>query len=382
MKTKIAYLTMALVVALSMAVGGLLVAPPPAQAATAVTNVWVQFTTSTYNKTDTATDFTIHFTPTTAMSRGVDTVTVWFPDGSTAMGPDNFDLSSANTTREYYEVDRDGEASTYSAVECLSSPTLSTSGYRINIPLPVDLDAGTPCSVRIEDDAGVKCADSDSHDPYYVKVYTSKDTTPVLSDAFNIDETGPSDGTVALTLSPATAGTTGQWSFEWTEVTGLTAGEDTVTVIFPYGTTMPDNADIDAGDVSWSNDDASSWSTGTVDPVVNKKARMITCTAPTAIDAGAGKWIKFATGADIVNPTVAKTYTDIYLFTNEDELQEQESGGQAITGTTATKMGFNNDEINSANYSDDATMINMDKHVHQRAVYAGPGHLREPEEPR
>ena len=71
MKTKVTYLTMALVIALSMVAGGLLVAPPSAQAATAVTNVWVQFTQSTYNKTDTATDFSIHFTPATALSSGL-----------------------------------------------------------------------------------------------------------------------------------------------------------------------------------------------------------------------------------------------------------------------------------------------------------------------
>ena len=51
MKTKIAYLTMALVIALSMAIGGLLIvqAPPVAASPGAVTNVWVQFKDSAYN---------------------------------------------------------------------------------------------------------------------------------------------------------------------------------------------------------------------------------------------------------------------------------------------------------------------------------------------
>jgi hypothetical protein len=223
MKTKVTYLTMALVIALSMVAGGLLVAPPPAQAATAVTNVWVQFTQSTYNKTATATDFSIHFTPTTALSRYVDTITVWLPDGSTAMGPDNFDLSSAVTTADYYSVDRDGEATTYSATDITEAAVLSTSGYRITVRTPVDCDAGVDTTLRIEAAAVVACADETSHDPYYLKVYTSQDTTPVASDAFNIDATSPTNGTVALTLSPTTAGSAGQYSFEWTETTGLTA---------------------------------------------------------------------------------------------------------------------------------------------------------------
>jgi len=364
MKTKITYLTMALVIALSMALGGLLVvqAPAPAQAATPVTNVWVQFTASDYNKTDTATDFSIHFTPNLALTRGVDTITVWFPDGSTAMGPDNFDLGTSNTNRDYYSVDRDAEVTTYSAVDITSTPVRSTSGYRITIVTPVDLDAGVECTFRVEAAAGVKCADLATgahHDPYYVKVYTSQDTTPVLSDAFNIDATGPSDNTVLLTLSPATAGSTGQYSFEWTEVTGLSAGEDTVTVIFPYGTTIPDAGEIDADAVSWSDNDAGAWSSGTEIPVINKKARMITCTTPIDIAAASDKWIKFSTAAGIVNPTVATDYTGYYLMTNEDELQEKENGGQTITARTQAKLGFNNDALPSGCYADDATMINM-----------------------
>jgi len=156
-----------------------LIPAAPVAAATAVTNVWVQFTTSTYNLTNTASDFTIHFTPTTAMERGVDTITVWFPDGATAMGPDNFSLSSAVTTASYYDVDRDGEASTYDPTDVTSAAVLSTTGYRVTVTTPVDLNAGTACSLRIEAAAGVACADSTSHSQYKVKVYTSKDTTPV-----------------------------------------------------------------------------------------------------------------------------------------------------------------------------------------------------------
>jgi len=377
MKTKVTYLTMALVIALSMVAGGLLVAPPPAQAATGVTNVWVQFTQSTYNKTDTATDFTIHFTPTTAMSRGVDTITVWFPDGSTAMGPDNFDLSSAVTTASYYDVDPDGEVTTNSATDVTSAAVLSTSGYRITVTTPVNLAAGTPCSLRIEAAAGVKCADSTSHNQYRVKVYTSKDTTPVLSDPFDIDATGPASA--ALTLSPTTAGSAGQYSFEFSlsGKTALTAGEDSVTVIFPYGTTIPSSISADA--ISWSNDDGSSWSTGTVAPTINQKARMVTCVTPITIAAASDKWIKFSTAANIVNPTTATTYTDCYLFTSKDELQVAETSGYAITAGAATKLGFNNDAIPSSSYSDDATMINMYSNILYVQVQDAYGNLKDPD---
>jgi len=348
----------------------LMLLPAAVFAATAVTNVWVQFTESTYNKTDTATDFTIHFTPTTAMSRGVDTITVWFPDGTTAMGPDNFSLASAMgpdnfslasavTTASYYDVDRDGEASTYSAVDCTKAAVLSTTGYRVTVTTPVDLDAGTACSLRIEAAAGVKCADDTSNLAYKVKVITSKDTTPVLSDAFYIDATGPV--TPTLTLSPTTAGSAGQYSFEFSLASrnALTAGEDTVTVIFPYGTTVPSS--IDASAVSWSNDDASSWSTGTVAPTINQKARTVTVTTPITIAAASDKWVKFTTAANIKNPTIVKNSarTDCYLFTSKDQLQVAEASGYNVTAGTATKIGFNNDAYPASSYSDGASMINM-----------------------
>jgi hypothetical protein len=334
---------------------------PVAQAATAVTNVWVQFTTATYNQTDTDCDFTIHFTPTTSMQRGVDTITVWFPDGSTAMGPDNFDLTSALTTAAYYEVDANGEA-TGAAVPCTSAAVLSQTGYRITVTTPVDLTAGTPCSLLIEDDAVVKTADHASHDPYYIKVYTSQDTTPVLSDAFDIDASTDAINAVSLALSPDTAGAAGQYTFtvDTTSATELTAAaEDTVTFIFPYGTTVPSS--IAADKVSFSNDGGASWSTGTTDATVNQKARMVTVKTPVTLSVHAtDNLVRFSTGANILNPQTVKDsdYTDCFCFTSQDELQVAEDGYN-VTAGTAVKLGFNNDAYPNSDYSDGATMINM-----------------------
>ncbi|GAI40845.1 unnamed protein product, partial [marine sediment metagenome] len=186
MKRKFFSVVFALVLVLTMS----MIMAPPAMAATAVTNVWVQFTEANYNinhaSTAAAAGFTVHFTPTTAMSRGVDKITVWVPDGATAMGPAAFTLASASTSATYYVVDRDGEASSYSAVDCTSNATLSSTGFRITVTTPVDLDAGTACSLKIEASAAVKTSVSESHTDYHIKVYTSQDTTPVLSDGFDL----------------------------------------------------------------------------------------------------------------------------------------------------------------------------------------------------
>jgi len=55
--------------------------------ASSVSNVWVELSDDTdLNSTSTALEYIIHFTTTTALSGGKDTITVTFPDGTTAMG--------------------------------------------------------------------------------------------------------------------------------------------------------------------------------------------------------------------------------------------------------------------------------------------------------
>jgi len=323
---------------------------PVAQAATAVEDVWVQFLTTPWNTEGDTPDFTIHFTPATAMSRGVDTITVWFPDGSTAMGPGSFSLASAQTNAAYYDVDRDAEATTYSATECTSAAVLSTTGYRITVTTPVDLDAGTECSLLVEDEAVVTCSSEASNLPYYIKVYTSQDTTPVASDAFDIDTTGPT--VLAVTLSPDTAGSASQYTFSMTLPGELTADTHTVTVIFPYGTTMP--SEITADKVSFQNG-SGAWETCTVDPTVNQKARMITATTPITLSVAAAQKIRFSNSANIKNPQTATDYAHYYACTSRDELFFKADSAVTIDSNSASQIGFDNDAI--SHYSDDAAII-------------------------
>jgi len=55
--------------------------------ASSVTNVWVELSDDTaLNTTSTDLEYIIHFTTTTTLTGGKDTITVTFPDGTTAMG--------------------------------------------------------------------------------------------------------------------------------------------------------------------------------------------------------------------------------------------------------------------------------------------------------
>jgi len=380
MKRKVFSVLFALVMVLSM---GLMTAAP-AMAATAVTDVWVQFTEANYNinhaSTAVAAGFTVHFTPTSDMSRGVDTITVWVPDGSTDMGPAAFTLASANTTMANYTVDRDGEASAYSATACTSAATLSTTGFRITVTTPVDLDAGSACSFKIAAAAAVKTSASTSSTDYHIKVYTSQDTTPVLSDGFDLDDDPP--GAPVLALSPTTAGSAGQYTFTMTLGTELAAGVGTVTVIFPYGTTVPSS--ISADNVSCQNNDGN-WEACTVAPVVNQKARTVTITTPVLLAAAASQRVRFATGANIVNPTTVQTdaRTDCYVSTSAEEQFIAEADGYNVTAGIATKIGFNNDAYPDS-YSDSATMINMYSsilYVQSQDAYGNLKHVTTGDEP-
>ena len=84
MRKKAVYGFLVLILALVM------ISPFPvikqAEAATSVTNVWVELSDDTVlNSTSTALEYVIHFTTTAALTGGVDTITVTFPDGTTAM---------------------------------------------------------------------------------------------------------------------------------------------------------------------------------------------------------------------------------------------------------------------------------------------------------
>jgi len=84
MKWKIIYGLLALILA-----GGMAISPSPAivrAEASSVSNVWVELSDdNNVNTANTTLEYIIHFTTITALTGGVDTVTVAFPDGTTDM---------------------------------------------------------------------------------------------------------------------------------------------------------------------------------------------------------------------------------------------------------------------------------------------------------
>jgi hypothetical protein len=345
---------------------------PVAQAATAVTEVWVDFpgnSDTAENETSESAGniYIIHFKPTTALSRGVDTVTVTFPDGSAAMcgtasTARDFTVTSADETDVYFSTDY----GTLTGTLGYSSATWYrligdgvVGGYRVKVKTPIDVAAGQDVWIRFicdDDDTVITSCETEAT-TYKVKVATSQDTTPVLSSAFPLGTTA----VTTLTVTPlvTTAGITTQYIASWDDTEDVAVG-GTVTLKFPLGTTMPST--ISTSDVLFSND-ASNYSNATA-VSVDADLRTITGTTPIILD-DSGSRMKILSSAGVGNPQTAATIASdtimCMISTSSDARWFREETARVHGAGTATQVLVANGEIGEPDsvYSDDATMINM-----------------------
>jgi hypothetical protein len=340
---------------------------PVAQAATAVTEVWVDFedANSQNNITSTTNVYLVHFKATTALSRGVDTVTVTWPDGSTAMGSYVFTVATTMTASEV-DFSTNYESTARSAnitwTDCTATPTVG--GYRSMVTTPIDVAAGADVWVRFASDDITSAGTAGG--TYKVYVSTSQDTTPVLSSAFGLDSTALGEPTV--TISPASAGASSEYViFIDSVTTALVVDTDTVTVQFPVGTVLPSS--ISASNVQFSLNGTAYTSTGTA-PTVDQDKRMVTAVTSKAVDAVGDLYVKITSDAGITNPTEAATVGEalykVMCCTSKDR-QFKVSAAYAVTAGAPTAVKVCNGEVglDSTYYSDDATMINM----YSNAIY-------------
>lgn len=362
----------------------------PVSAATEVTDVWVEFDASGANATaDTshANVYYVHFKPATALSRGVDTVTVYWPDGSEAMGGDG-------TTNYAFTVDDD--TGTTDATLCLSDTEIkfstdwgttvdnaaadpswyqctidaTSAGYRTKITTPIDIAAGQDVWMWIDSgytDAtlGIETpADGYEGTSFKVKVATSQDTTPVLSSTFALGDAGEQPDTLSTSVITSIAGAAAQYTFSIDPSNAVSSNTGKVTVKFPVGTTVP--SPISAVDIQFSTNSGTDYSTCAEDPVVDSNRRMITAVTPVTLDDDALNRMKILSSAGITNPTIADAADGTYkcmVRTTADDQWLLQASGYAITAGSANKVAIANGEIGlSATtypYSDDVTMVNM-----------------------
>jgi len=341
--------------------------------ASSVTNVWVELSDGTaLNKTGTDLEYIIHFTTTTALSGGEDTITVTFPDGTTEMAGEEgsgyaFTLPSS-IDKDYVAVDPDGAATTTTGyTDCYTNPDVGT--YRVRLTVPEDIAAGASPYIKFETTAAITSASQDMTTAgnlchYRVRVETSQDTTAVYSRYFYLGDT---DAYVTLVdhltgyPNPATVGAVAEYKFQFQVANAasgvLTAGSDTITVIFPSGTTVPASASKEMVQVDADGSENSySLTACTVDPTCHPDSRTVTLTVPQTVDEGEEVYINFTQGFGLINPTTSATAAKAKIYTSAEPRYAEADTGYAVTADTATKLGFAN--VSGA-YSDDATMVNM-----------------------
>jgi len=359
----------------------------PVSAVTAVEDVWVEFpstdetgaidATLYFNKAASVLLWRIHFTPTTALKRGVDTIVVQFYDGlDSTMGPtetqDTFDVEFGGnvSTATNYDIDPDAMGTDHGYYDCR---TVSQAGYRVTVTTPCDIAAGQEAWLLIDDDDMITSGGANKAAPntaaYKVKVHTSQDTTPVLSHGFYH---GTADVTfTSVAVSPNTAGSSGQYTFTFEPASALTANADTITVTFPYGTTVPST--ISASNIIVYDGTGSTEYTCGADAIVDTDLRTAKVTVPYGIS-GSGCYIKFAAAAGITNPTYGATdygENDVdatnriaFIRTSDEQLDialAHGSGNYAITERPATTLDFDYSAAPTlvTGLSDKYTMINM-----------------------
>jgi len=356
MKRKFFSVLFALVLVLTMS----MVMAPPALAATAVTDVWVEFedANSQNDVSSTSNVYLVHFKTTTALSRGVDTVTVTFPDGTATMSGTlstayAFSVASAMTAAEV----------TFTTSYLISGTSWTAStvapvvgGYRAKVTPPIDLAAGSDVWIKFASNDITSAATAGNS--YKVYVSTSQDTTSVLSSAFSLD--GTVTGAPTTTVSPATAGAAAQYKIQFVPATALTADTHTVTIQFPLGTVLPSS--ISASNVQFADDADSGYTASGSAPVVDQDKRTVTATTSVASDGDADVlWVKILSGAGITHPTTASSSLYKMMVRTSVDGQYKVGAAHTISAGAATQVMACSGSIGTgtSRYSDDATMINM-----------------------
>jgi hypothetical protein len=318
----------------------------------------------------TSNTYIVHFKATTALERGVDSVTVTFPDGSTAMGGDgdtggNYVFTISSTAPSASTIDFSTDYNTTDLVtgatwtDCTATPTVG--GKRIKALSPIDVAAGQDVWVRFVCGSAITAAATEAS-TYKVYVQTTKDTTPVLSSAFALGDSTCVAGSTAMVSGyplPDTAGSTATYILSFVPANGttLTASSGKVTIKFPLQTTVPSSLTVN--DVSFSPDNTTYTNTPET-PVVNTNTREVTAITPLTMtgDGSADWYIKIA---GITNPTIADASSYKYMIRTSGDGEYECTAADAITAGSISKVIVANGEIGTPTslYSDNATMVDM-----------------------
>jgi hypothetical protein len=260
--------------------------------------------TSTVN---TVSLYTILFTPSNAVESG-DNIILSLPNNTT--------IPASMATTDVKVTPFGGSATDATSV------TTTPSIHQVNIVSPASLSNNKQHKIELLTGAGVK-------NPSVAKNYTktlrtSDEPSDVISPSYSVTASTTAITIDSVSVAPTRAAESGNYIIDFTVGSsgGLLAGNNTIIVTFPAGTTVP--ATIVASTVSVNGSAASIVTT-------NPGARTVTITTPVTIANSASVNLNFAVSAGIENPSAA-TYT-LDLRTSA-ETTDDASPNYTITSNT------------------------------------------------
>jgi len=273
--------------------------------ASAVSNVFVSVNPLIAG---TKASYFIQFTPNIALTQNVDYIYIDFPTGTTFPTPIPNNLMLV-----------DGTQVPSTNISCPTST-------RIQIKVPITLNAGTVYQVYIPDTFGI-INTTTSNTPLTIKVSTNKETTPVDSNPFTL--TGTSVSNPNVTVSPNTASSNASYTIQfYVSATGsLSPAVDFIKIEFPQDTTVPTNTSpsyISINGVTCSNRVVSG----------NTLTVYIPSTLPT-INNGAFVIVQILEAFGIKNPSTPGSYS-LKVSTSKDIIPVP--AYYTITGTSISNL--------------------------------------------
>jgi len=251
--------------------------------------------------------YSIQFTPNVPLTQNVGYIYIDFPTGTTFPSPIPNNIMYVDTAQV---------PSTY-----ISCPITT----RMQIRVPIPLNAGIPHQVYIPDTFGI-INTTTSNIPLTIKVSTSEETTPVDSNPFTL--TGTSVSYPSVTVIPNTASSTASYTIQFYVSTsgGLSTTTDFIKIEFPQGTTVPTNTSpsyISINGVPCSN------------RVVSGTTLTVYMPSTLTINNGGLVILQISEAFGIKNPSTPDSYT-LKVSTNKDIIPVP--AYYTITGTSVSNF--------------------------------------------
>ncbi|MFU2158598.1 stalk domain-containing protein [Caldisericum sp. AR60] len=243
---------------------------------------------------DTST-YSFNFVPSTNLVSG-DFISVEFPAGFTV--PPTIDGRNFALKQGYATIsDFSNNVSVQNNVVTLTIPPTQ---FTFNANYQTTLVFGAYTAIKNPTTAG----------QYTFKMWTSKQPTPATYTV----TLGTSITNLMWDVNPKTAGAVGEHTISFkTSSSGALSTNDTITIIFPGGFTLPTT--IPSGGILVNN----------VSAQASVSSNVLTIKCPTSIGAGSSVTIKILASSNFVNPPVSTSGYKIKVYTSQDQLQVESS---------------------------------------------------------